>query len=84
MLFFCCNGSDGFEASAASKLSSTELRKAKKSRNKKTEMEDERMNIVTYSLFAYGLTAVISFLVMGVVVLISKTLNNNNAEQEIE
>ncbi len=42
------------------------------------------MNIVTYSLFAYGLTAVISFLVMGVVVLISKTLNNNNAEQEIE
>lgn len=42
------------------------------------------MNIVTYSLFAYGLTAVISFLVMGVVVLISKTLNNNNVEQEIE
>jgi uncharacterized membrane protein len=58
--------------------------KQKRAEIKKTEMEDERMNIVTYSLFAYGLTAVISFLVMGVVVLISKTLNNNNAEQEIE
>jgi len=43
------------------------------------------MDIITYSLFAYGLTAVISLLVMGVVVLISKMLNgSNNMEQEIE
>ena len=37
-----------------------------------------------YSLFAYGLTAVISLMVMGVVIMISKTLGNNNVEQEIE
>ncbi len=42
------------------------------------------MDIVTYSLFAYGLTAVISLIVMGVVIMISKTLGNNNMEQEIE
>lgn len=43
------------------------------------------MDIVTYSLFAYGMTAVISFLVMGVVVLISKALGNgNNVEQETD
>ena len=42
------------------------------------------MDIVMYSLFAYGLTAVISLMVMGVVIKISKTLGNNNVEQEIE
>mgnify|MGYP001768599891 CR=1 FL=1 len=42
------------------------------------------MDIVMYSLFAYGLTAVISLMVMGVVIMISKTLGNNNVEQEIE
>lgn len=42
------------------------------------------MDIVTYSLFAYGLTAVISLIVMGVVIMISKMLGNNNMEQEIE
>ena len=43
------------------------------------------MDIVTYSLFAYAMTTVISFLVMGVVVMISKALGNgNNEEQETE
>ena len=42
------------------------------------------MDIVMYSLFAYGLTAVISLMVMGVVIMISKTLGNNNVEQDIE
>ena len=42
------------------------------------------MDIVMYSLFAYGLTAVISLMVMGVVIMIIKTLGNNNVEQEIE
>ena len=42
------------------------------------------MDIVMYSLFAYGLTAVISLMVMGVVIMISKTLGNNNVEQEME
>ena len=41
------------------------------------------MDMVMYSLFAYGLTAVISLMVMGVVIMISKTLGNNNVEQEI-
>ena len=44
----------------------------------------KKMDIVMYSLFAYGLTAVISLMVMGVVIMISKTLGNNNVEQEIE
>lgn len=42
------------------------------------------MDIVSYSLMTYGLTAAISFLVMGVVVLISKALTSNNVEQEME
>lgn len=33
------------------------------------------MNVYLYSLFCYGLTAVISFLVMGVIVLVSKIIH---------
>lgn len=38
------------------------------------------MNTVVYALFAYGMTAVISFAVIGVIVLINKIMNRGDKE----
>ena len=40
------------------------------------------MGVVTYSLFSYGLTAVISFMVIGIIVLIDKVMSKNGKEDE--
>jgi hypothetical protein len=37
------------------------------------------MSIITYALFSYLITAVISFAVIGVIVAISKLLSSSNA-----
>ncbi len=39
------------------------------------------MGPVVYSLFTYALTAVISFAVIGIVVLIDKTMSKKNKEE---
>lgn len=41
------------------------------------------MNVVQYALFAYGLTAIISLVVTGIIVLISKSLGNSNEQKEV-
>ena len=40
------------------------------------------MNIFTYTLMCYGLTAVISFLVVALIVGINKVMNSKNSTQE--
>lgn len=40
------------------------------------------MNIFTYTLMCYGLTAVISFLVVGLIVGINKILNSKNSTEQ--
>lgn len=41
------------------------------------------MDVVKYAFFSYGLTAVISLLVMGVIVVISKALGNTEEQKEM-
>lgn len=40
------------------------------------------VNIFIYTLMCYGLTALISFLVIGLIVGINKVLNSKNSTQE--
>lgn len=40
------------------------------------------MNIFLYALMTYGLTAVISFAVIGIVVLVGKLMSKPEAEEE--
>ena len=41
------------------------------------------MNVIEYALFAYGLTAVISFAVIGVIVFLNKLLSDNGSNEEV-
>lgn len=41
------------------------------------------MNVIEYTLLAYGLTAVISFAVIGVIVFINKLLSENGSNKEV-
>lgn len=40
------------------------------------------MNIVTYALFAYGLAALISLLVVGLIVVVSRLTRGKEGEEE--
>jgi len=42
------------------------------------------MDVVTYAIFAYGLTAVISFAVIGIIVLVNHVMNLKTAKEEGE
>lgn len=44
------------------------------------------MDVVTYAFFAYGLTAVISFLTVGLIMIVNALLNRNvnNVNKEMQ
>jgi len=41
------------------------------------------LDVVKYAFFSYGLTAIISLVVMGIIVVISKSFGNSNEQKEI-